>query len=307
MLVFAAVAAATCNNMVKQRRFFSCYTAFLVIGLLSLIISVGCSGASKNDVSRTAATPPAAKTASPAVAGGANAKPSTEIRKVIETAQVNLETKDLTQTENATLALLAKRKGKADSSNVTLDGNGRRSGIYTLRIPSGQLLDYVNELAALPGIVVRQRSLSAQDVTEEFVDIAARLENMQRHEVRLREILAKANTVEEILKVEKELATVRAQIESTTGRMKAMSGKIDMSTLQLRITEVTVITDANFFGKLRSIIRDSWVAAGDVFLYLVATIIILSPIALLVLGFLWWRRRRKAAQSPNTVGTPPPV
>lgn len=271
---------------------FSRLVTSLLIGLLLLILSVGCGSTSKSEVSRPAATPPAAKMSAPA-----DMKPVSEMPKVIETAQLTLETRDLTSTEKYVMDLLTKRKGNTDSANVTMDGNGRRNGNYTLRIPTGQLQDYVNELCTIQDIVVRQRSLSAQDVTEEFVDVSARLENMKRHETRLREILAKANTVEEILKVEKELSTVRAQIESITGRLKVMTGKINMSTLQLRISEVTIITETNFFGKLRSIIRDSWVAAGDVFLYLIATAIILSPIAALVVAVWWWRRRRKAKQS----------
>ena len=157
----------------------------------------------------------------------------------------------------------------------------------------------MNELATLPDVVVRQRSISAQDVTEEFIDISARLENMQRHEVRLREILAKANTVEEILKVEKELATARGQIESVTARLKALSGRIDFSTVTLRISEVTVITETNFFGKLMAIIRDSWVAAGDVVLYLIATVIVLSPLALIVAAIVWYWRKRRKLRSPE--------
>ena len=109
--------------------------------------------------------------------------------------------------------------------------------------------------------------------------------------------LAKANTIKEILKVEKELATARGQIESTTARLKAMTGRIDMSTVQLRISEVTVVAESNFLGKLRGIVRDSWVAAGDVVLYLIATVIILSPIALFVAGIVWlWRRRNQKKQ-----------
>ena len=133
-----------------------------------------------------------------------------------------------------------------------------------------------------------------------------RLENLQRQEKRLREILATANTVEDILKVEKELSTVRTQIESITGRLKALTGKIDLSTIQLRISEVTVMTETNFWGKLQGILRDSWVAAGDVVLYLIATVIVLSPLALLTAAIWWgWRRRQKAKQAVRS-SIPPP-
>ncbi len=274
----------------------------LLVMLLILILTVACGSGSKSESPRPASAPPqpAAKATVPA---NGSVKPLPELRKIIETAQVALETKDLPATEGRVRDRLSARKGILSSANVTLDGNGRRTGNFTLRIPAGQLLDFVNELASLPDVIVRQRSISSQDVTEEVVDISARLENMQRHEKRLREILATANTVEEVLKVEKELATVRTQIESTTGKLKALSGKIEMSTLQLRISEVAIITETNFFGKLKAILRDSWVAAGDVVLYLIATVIVLSPIGVLVAGIWWWWKRR---QKMKTMSNPPP-
>ena len=279
------------------------HSILLLAMLMILILTAACGSGSKSDSPRPSSAPqPASKTAAPAPANG-NIKPLPDLRKVIETAQVTLETKDLPATEGRVRDRLSARKGILSSANVTLDGNGRRTGTFTLRIPAGQLQDFVNELSILPDVIVRQRSISSQDVTEEVVDVSARLENMQRQEKRLREILATANTVEEVLKVEKELATVRTQIESTTGKLKALSGKIEMSTLQLRISEVAVITETNFFGKLKAILRDSWVAAGDVVLYLIATVIVLSPLGVLVAGIWWWWKRR---QKMKTMSNPPP-
>lgn len=292
-----------------MRRFDHCFMPFIVIGLLFAVSLglLGCGGAAKNESARPPAAPGLKQAAPPAPAATAlDTKQPAVNRKIIETAQVTLEARDLPATEIKVFELLDKRQGKVDSSNVTMDSNGRRNGVYTLRIPAGQISPYVNELAALPDVVVRQRSISAQDVTEEFIDISARLENMQRHEARLREILAKANTVDEILKVEKELANARGQIESATARIKALSGRIELSTVTLRISEVTVITETNFFGKLMAILRDSWVAAGDVVLYLIATVIVLSPLALLVAVIVWfWRKRRSRQQQQPPAPTPP--
>jgi len=266
----------------------------VVLLFMCLLILAGCGAKSGTNTSNPVAAPAAKSSVTPAPAANADLtmQLAADKRKVIETGQVTLESRDLPATEAKVMALLAKRQGKVESSSVSLDNNGRRNGNYSLRVPSGKLTDFVNELVKIPEVVVRQRNLSSQDVTEEFVDITARLANMQRHENRLREILAKANSVDEILKVEKELSSVRGQIESTTGRLKSLSGKIDMSTLKLRISEVTVITETNFFGKLMAMIRDSWVAAGDVVLYLVATIIVLSPIAIVVALIVWWWKRR---------------
>ena len=281
-------------------------TSLLLLILLLLVLTSACGGSSKSEAPRPAAAPPAAKTAAPAANNGGAGQTRVESRKLIETAQLTLETKDLPATEKQVLDRLNKRQGIVSSSNITLDGNGRRNGNYTLRIPAGQLQPFIQELADLPNVIVRQRSLAVQDVTEEYIDVSARLENLQRQEKRLREILATANTVEDILKVEKELSAVRTQIESITGRLKALTGKIDLSTIQLRISEVTVMTETNFWGKLQGILRDSWVAAGDVVLYLIATFIVLSPLALLTAAIWWgWRRRQKAKQAVRS-SIPPP-
>lgn len=284
---------------------------FVVILLLSflLLLLSGCGSSSRSDNIRPASSPapPAAKTAPAAMStnAGGGGKSVEVSRKIIETGQLTLETRNLIAAESKIFQLLEKRQGIIESSNVSLDSNGRRNGNYSLRIPAGKLNDFINELAALSDIVVRQRSISSQDVTEEFIDISARLENMQRHENRLREILARANSVDEILKVEKELATVRGQIESTTGRLKALTGKIDMSTLKLRINEVVMVTETNFGGKLMAVVRDSWVGAGDVVLYLVAAVIVLSPLGLIIILAVWWWKRRQKAKNRAVVAYDP--
>lgn len=285
-----------------MKRFYRYFGQVVTIGTI-FVVSLGlfgCGGTAPTE-SRPVAAPSIKSTAQAPAGGLIDANQPSVDRKVIETAQMTIEAKDLAVTETKTFELLANRQGKMDSSNVTLDSNGRKNGVYLLRVPAGQLREYVRELAAIPDIVVRQRSLAVKDVTEEYIDISARLENMQRHEIRLREILTKANTIEEILKVEKELAAARGQIESATARIKALSDKIDFSTISLRITEVTVMTETNFSGKLMAIIRDSWVSAGDVVLYLVATVIILSPLAMLVALIVWfWRKRRRNQTPKNT-------
>lgn len=278
----------------------------IVMGLMFiffLLVLSGCGSSIRNDSVRPPTRPEAsvAKNAPPAITAnsGTGNKSIEGPRKIIESGQLTLETKNLNVTEAKVFDSLQKRQGLIESSSITLDSSGRRNGNYSLRIPTGKMQEFMLEIAAIPDVIVRQRSISAQDVTEEYIDITARLENMQRHEVRLREILAKANSVEEILKVEKELATVRGQIESTTGRLKSLSSKIDMSTVKLRISEVSVVTETNFGGKLVGIIRDSWIAAGDVVLYLVAAIIVLSPLTLIVLlAVWWWKRRQKTRPFP---------
>jgi hypothetical protein len=291
------------------------YAALMIFVLLISVSISGCGSSSKSEVPipRTESTavkssaPGAPVPASPAAGNAANKTQPADARKVIETAQVTLETRDLPSVEAKISALLESKNGKIDVSNVSVDSNGHRNGNYTLRVPQGQLQPFVKEIAAIPDVIVRQRNISAQDVTEEFIDINARLENMQRHETRLREILAKANTVDEILKVEKELAAVRTQIESVTARLKTMTSRIEMSTVNLRISEVTLATESNYGGKIMRVVRDSIVGAGDVVLYLIAFVIIASPLVLIIGIGIWYYRRKKKLNlaNPSSESKPP--
>lgn len=287
------------------------YAALIIFVLFMSASIAGCGSSSKSEapIPRTESTsvkssvPGAPAPPSPAGGSAVNKTPAADVRKVIETAQVSLETRDLPTVEAKIIVLLESKNGKIDVSNVSVDSNGRRNGNYTLRVPQGQLQAFVKEISSTPDVIVRQRNISAQDVTEEYVDINARLENMQRHEMRLREILAKANTVDEILKVEKELAAVRTQIESVTARLKTMTSRIEMSTVNLRISEVSLATESNYGGKIMRVVRDSIVGAGDVVLYLIAFVIISSPLVLII-GLCVWYYRRKQKQaavitSPN--------
>ena len=64
---------------------------------------------------------------------------------------------------------------------------------------------------------VTSKSISGRDVTEEFVDLSARLGNLERQELRLLDILNMTTTVDEVLDVERELGRIRGEIESLTG------------------------------------------------------------------------------------------
>ncbi len=224
-------------------------------------------------------------------------------KKVIETANVTLETANLAVVEKQVMSLVEQNQGRMDTMNVSQDSNSQRRGSYTIRIPQGKLQQFIDSLTALPDVTVRQKSISGQDVSEEYIDINARLENMQRHETRLRELLARANSVEEILKVESELSRVRSQIESTTGRLKNLTGRIEMSTLNLSVREVNANYWSNYSHKLKNAFNEGIIMAGNVLLAIITGAIGLAPLFafLAVLAWLWRKRKAFKLKKNNTV------
>jgi len=94
-------------------------------------------------------------------------------------------------------------------------------------------------------------------VTEEFIDIQARIKTKKELENRYKELLAKANTVEELLSIEKELGTLRTEIESIEGRLKYLQDRVSLSSLTIEYYELTT-SSFRFIPKLGKSFVTGW-------------------------------------------------
>ncbi|MDW7730994.1 MAG: DUF4349 domain-containing protein [Methanolobus sp.] len=159
-------------------------------------------------------------------------------RKTITTVEMSIEVNDAASTiETITEAAVA-AGGYVSSSSVydlNYDSNTRKEGYITVRVPES---DYPEFLTMVEGLgELNSKSVSGQDVTEEYIDISARLGNLEKQEVRLSEILNMSTTVEEVLSVEKELERVRGEIDSLTGRLEYLDNRLEFTTINIRVTE----------------------------------------------------------------------
>jgi hypothetical protein len=121
----------------------------------------------------------------------------------------------------------------ADASLSHADGSVGW-GSLTLRVPS-------ENLDALVGwteerVQVESLSLQTSDVTAEWVDVESRIDNGRREEARLHDLLEdQTGSLADVLAVERELARVRGEIESSEGRMRVMADQVGMSTLTVQV------------------------------------------------------------------------
>ncbi len=104
-----------------------------------------------------------------------------------------------------------------------------------IRVESGMLEAAITDIATLGK--VQRRSMLGQDVTEEYLDYQIRLENAQKARDRYLELLNKAQTVEEILKVEKELERLNETIDLLKGRMNRIDHLAEYSTITIELKE----------------------------------------------------------------------
>lgn len=153
--------------------------------------------------------------------------------KIIKNGNLRFETQNL---QNSFIAI--QKAIKSHKAYVQNDDSGKDyESTYrhiTIRLPNAYFDSFINEISK--GVKhFDKKEISAQDVTEEFVDLEARLKAKRTLENRYLEILKKANKVTEILEIEKELASIREEIEAKEGRLKYLQSKVAMSTISIEM------------------------------------------------------------------------
>ncbi len=167
-------------------------------------------------------------------AGQTDARRAADGRKIIRTGQLEVHVDDYEPTRKEIDALLKASGGFIASAQVGHSDGRVTEANLVLRVPTQGYEDLVARLSAL-GTVVAESS-NAEDVTDQWVDVTARLANAKKLEGRLIELVAtQAGNVTQLLEVERELARVREQIELFEGRLHVLDDQVSLSTLTLRV------------------------------------------------------------------------
>ena len=162
----------------------------------------------------------------------------------------------------------------------------------------------LEELRSL-GEKVTTDTISGQDVTEEYVDLQSRERNLRATEESLLRLYDRAKNVEETLSIQRELTTVRGEIELVQGRIKYLDQRSAYSQITLNIQPVTSPPPPKPTWDPGEVVEQAWDASLAV-LQVMATAIIsvvvfgwwLAPV--LVGGLLWWRRRNRDSRPAAT-------
>lgn len=165
--------------------------------------------------------------------GGSNALPLD--KKVIKNGSLSLYVAQVETAVEQIRALTAELNGFVEAANVQESDDGEKSAYVTIRIPAVKFEETMNNVKQLAA-EVETENVSSQDVTAEFVDYEARLNNWRAQESQYLEIMKKATSVEDILKVSAKLGETRGEIESLEGNLKYLSRQVDMSTIRINLS-----------------------------------------------------------------------
>lgn len=128
-----------------------------------------------------------------------------------------------------------------------------------VRVPTENFQKFLNDISE--GVdYFDERNISQQDVSEEFIDLEARLNAKRVLEDRYLELLKKANNVKEMLEIERELSNIREEIEAKQGRLQFLQNQVSMSTVSIDFYKTTAETGItqSYGQKMKNAFQRGW-------------------------------------------------
>ena len=156
-------------------------------------------------------------------------------RYLIKNATISVEAKDVRAAANKITTSVSDSKGYSSDMHEAVDGLGSLSITLTVRIPFTAFASSMSQIETLGKVMEKQ--VTAEDVTEEFVDSDAKVRNLKHTEERLLTHLNKTGKLADTLLVEKEINRVRQEIEQIEGRLRFLSNRTSFSTIQITLKE----------------------------------------------------------------------
>ncbi len=227
-------------------------------------------------------------------------------RRIIRQATLDIQLDDVDQAVARLTEVVEAAGGYVADTQVHSDGQGTTRATITAYVPPAAFGPTLRDVERVGRPTARR--VTGQDVSEEFVDLEARVRNLERHEAQLLDFMGKAQKVADLVSLESEVARVRGEIERLTGRIRFLRARAEMASIQVSLVRggAPASTDdrlARAWERVRLAFVAGWKAAFDVAVGLAAVAAQVSPLALMALvGWGLYRRfRRQPAVPPPAV------
>jgi len=179
-------------------------------------------------------------------------EPWTGERMIVRTGEMALVVTDVLEAMEKIVKLAGTYDGYVVDSNSWREGD-RLVGSISIRVDAASFDTVIRSLRNM-AVEVNFESTTSRDVTEEYVDLSAKLHNLEASEAQLLELMEKAGSVEEILEVQRELTQTRGEIERTKGRMQYLEQTSSTSLINIQLQQSEL--DVNFTASSRTVKED---------------------------------------------------
>ncbi|MEN2486518.1 DUF4349 domain-containing protein [Flavobacterium sp. B11] len=266
---------------------------------LSIFVLILC-GCSKSYEAETSAISiqsvklPAKAEASSYDADPAKAPPPPKVKqeieqKIIKEATLRFETDNLENTFNQVQKAVSSNKAR-----IINDSEGKDYGTVfrnlIVKVPSQNFDRFINDVSK--GVSYFEvKNISAEDVTEQYIDLTSRLKTKKKLEERYLEILKKANKVSEILEIEQQISTIREEIEAKEGQLKYLESRVSESTITIEFYKTIAEKEGvkiSYGSKLWNAVKSGFYTLSDLLISLLSA----WPFVILFVVFAYFIRRR---------------
>jgi hypothetical protein len=218
-------------------------------------------------------------------------------RKLVRRGTLELEVKDVETLIARLDSLTSSLTGFVADAQVRQNADGHHRASVTLRVPEAEFdaaLATLKELGTVHG-----HTVTSEDVTKAYFDLATRLAVTREMEARLRELLAdNTGKLSEVLQVERELSRVIGQIESMEGEKRYYDRQVSLSTIVLTVYEAEAIVRASAFDPLRRAFMSAvWMFVTSLAMLIQLLVVALPWLVVVLLGWVSVRRLRAVRAS----------
>jgi hypothetical protein len=210
-------------------------------------------------------------------------------QKIIKESNLRYETQDLDATYQQIILSAKKHKAYVQSDTEGKDYNSLYRTLI-VRIPNANFDAFLADVGK--GVAYFDRKeISAKDVTAEFIDIEARLKAKKTLEERYLQLLTKATKVSEILEIEKELSTIREEIEAKEGQLKYLQNRVSLSTVTIEFYKKVADADhatVSYGTKMWNAVKSGWNGISSFFIGLLH----IWPFILILVAVIFFIRKK---------------
>jgi hypothetical protein len=180
-------------------------------------------------------------------------------QKIIKTADLSFKVEKYDASRTKILSVIKRHNAYVSSENQTGD-EYRTTNVMVVRVGSSDFDNLIEDLLK-EAVFVDYKKINAEDITEEYIDISARMKSKKDALLQYETILHKANSIDEILDVQQYIRTLQEEIESMEGRLKYLNNKVELSTINLTFYEQGKILPGqkeSFGFKVRQALSYGW-------------------------------------------------
>ncbi len=159
-------------------------------------------------------------------------------KRIIKNGFMEIEVEDVKVGMDKVVTIATQNGGDVFNSNINRLKNGSLRGSLMIKVPNHSFEATMKMIRNIEGVLISE-SVNTSDVTREFVDLQARLENKKAEEVELRKLLERSGELKNVLEVTKEISRVRGEIERLEGQLRYMENQTDMSVINVTFVETT--------------------------------------------------------------------